>query len=544
MDPSELERDHLFQSKLRQGIEQKVLSLGLWPLTALPPSVMELHDLRGIALGAVRLEVEDGRVVRNEWMQSDDYRMQRPWQDLSQLGRLAGLEYVDVSCCRAIADLSPLQALPRLKGLYLLGNQQVTDFSPITAIESLEELDVTETGLTDYSQFAGLPQLRKVILFGKRGTADLSTLAALPHLEELLIIGDSSWTDLSFLTGLATLQRLKVRKLKAVADWSPVASLPQLRQLYIVECPGLTKFAPLQPLLPQLESLFMQQELSDLPIKHQSEDDYSRRRGVGWLNCVEKVRKYCKPGRKKPPTTKSDVPAVPDSLFVELRTAVRNAVLERIESGEFPTTSDGLYAVGVFVHLGDGGWVTLCHRTLEGLESPGSQFSPEDLAELGLTPDDTQDDEESESSHLSQKWSPAEWGTSESIADAEWKAILKAYHLKKLNEKGREAAYAEIGVRAPAAVILGLRDLDRDGAFGPPENRESLTLLAGLIDDEENPETLSQTVAVRFLNPESVAERFLHDWKAMWLEDGKTVESTEAAIAAARSSPLQEFLLA
>jgi predicted nucleotidyltransferase len=96
--------------------------------------------------------------------------------------------------------------------------------------------------------------------------SDLSPLASLTSLQTL----DLSWckqlNDLSPLAGLTSLQSLDLHSCKQLSDLTPLAGLTSIRRLRLSECLGVRRFAPLESLLPSLETLNLHCcKLDDLP---------------------------------------------------------------------------------------------------------------------------------------------------------------------------------------------------------------------------------------------------------------------------------------
>jgi internalin A len=140
------------------------------------------------------------------------------------LERLTSLQTLDLFRCLQLSDLSPLATLTSLQSLNLSGCIQLSgDLSPLASLASLQSLD-----LSDCEQLSG----------------DLSPLAGLTSLQSL---------------NLTMCQKLS-------GDLSPLASLTSLQSLNLSWCTGIRKFAPLEPLLPQLEELYLYNcQFDDLP---------------------------------------------------------------------------------------------------------------------------------------------------------------------------------------------------------------------------------------------------------------------------------------
>lgn len=197
----------------------------------------------------------------------------------------------------ALADLSPLRALPDLKFLEISAEYdpavskfvrgQLTDLAPLKGLP-LERLRIQGTAVHDLSPLQGMPlallrcdstEITDLSpLAGSRLTwldvvatpvADLSPLAGLPL--DFLSIGGTKVTDLSPLKGL-NLHHLFMHALK-ITDYSPIRNLP-LRSLkfdYLAERDA--------PLIRSMKSL---EKINDLPAA-----DFVARFGHPWECLVD-----------------------------------------------------------------------------------------------------------------------------------------------------------------------------------------------------------------------------------------------------------------
>jgi internalin A len=141
-----------------------------------------------------------------------------------ELAGLTSLQSLNLSSCRLSGDLSQLASLTSLQTLDLSGCGQLSgDLSPLASLTSLQTLDL-----------CGCKQL----------SGDLSPLADLASLQSL---------DLSLCSRLSD-------------DLSPLARLISLQSLNLSECTEIIKFAPLEPILPQLQHLYLYDcRFDDLP---------------------------------------------------------------------------------------------------------------------------------------------------------------------------------------------------------------------------------------------------------------------------------------
>jgi hypothetical protein len=150
--------------------------------------------------------------------------------------------------------LKTLNRLPRelanltlLQFLYLGGCMQLSgDLSPLAGLTNLRWLN-----LANCNQLSG----------------DLSPLACRTKLEWLILTNCNQLSgDLSPLAGLSSLQLLDLTGWRQLSDGSPLAGLTKLQSLGLSGCTEVRKFASLEPILPQLQHLYLYDcRFDDLP---------------------------------------------------------------------------------------------------------------------------------------------------------------------------------------------------------------------------------------------------------------------------------------
>lgn len=145
-----------------------------------------------------------------------------------ELGGLRALEEVDLSNTQ-ITDLSPLRGMTELQALAFNGTG-VRDLAPLAAMKALWHLSLFRTGVSDVSPLAGLTELWTLDLDQTR-VSDLSPLVGLTQLKNLYL-RDTEISDLSPLVGLTQLKNLWFDQTK-VSDLSPLAGLTELESLWL-----------------------------------------------------------------------------------------------------------------------------------------------------------------------------------------------------------------------------------------------------------------------------------------------------------------------
>jgi Leucine-rich repeat (LRR) protein len=103
--------------------------------------------------------------------------------DLRPLSSCTQLRELHIGGCRRLSDLSPLRECTLLEKLALYECPKVVSLAPLRA-RQLQELDLSQTGVTDLSPLQGLPALRSLnlLLCDVRNVAPLTSLSALTSL--------------------------------------------------------------------------------------------------------------------------------------------------------------------------------------------------------------------------------------------------------------------------------------------------------------------------------------------------------------------------
>ena len=158
-----------------------------------------------------------------------------------------------------ITDLTPLAGLTELRSLGVHGND-LEDLTPLAGLTNLEELRLGGGGnsganarISDLSPLSGLTKLRYLTLPPASQITDLSPLSSLTSLAYLNY--DGSWsssssglvTDLSPLSALTNLEELSVM-VGAVDDLSPLSTLTNLKSLMLMGAYYTPDLSPLSTL--------------------------------------------------------------------------------------------------------------------------------------------------------------------------------------------------------------------------------------------------------------------------------------------------------
>ena len=130
---------------------------------------------------------------------------------------------------REIENLEGLQHARSLTRLDL-GNNLISDITPLTGLTNLRSLTLYDNRITDINALSGLKQLQELVVPGNAIT-EIGLLSELVALEYLHLAGNL----ISDITPLAKLVNLEVLRLhrNAIMDISPLAGLTNLRHLTI-----------------------------------------------------------------------------------------------------------------------------------------------------------------------------------------------------------------------------------------------------------------------------------------------------------------------
>ncbi len=179
--------------------------------------------------------------------------------DLTPLAGLSSLQQLDLSGT-GVSDLAPLAGLTSLQQLSI-SFTQVSDLAPLAGLTSLRQLDLSRTEVSDLAPLAGLTSLQQLDLAGTQ-VSDLAPLAGLTSLQQLDLSG-TQVSDLAPLAGLTSLQQLYLAETE-VSDLTPLARLTSLQQLYLFLARQVSDLTPLAG-LSSLQQLYLSgTEVSDL----------------------------------------------------------------------------------------------------------------------------------------------------------------------------------------------------------------------------------------------------------------------------------------
>lgn len=144
---------------------------------------------------------------------------------IESLGLILGLESVSLVGNDLLTDASPLQDNIALKKLEIEGDE-ITDFQFLLELPMLEEVSLTGTGLKDGYFLSGLTGLRKLTLRNNQNLKSVVGLGGNTDMEWLSINGDMEGIEeIAALTGLKTLYLSGPKSVQYLAGLSELETL-------------------------------------------------------------------------------------------------------------------------------------------------------------------------------------------------------------------------------------------------------------------------------------------------------------------------------
>ena len=136
------------------------------------------------------------------------------------------LEFLTLGDCMFVEDISALEQLTSLKGLYLSNLDNLNDYSIFMKLTSLEELSIESTQLKSIDFLNVMPDLTYFALEGSK-VSNVEALSSCPNLTGLYLMENYSVEDYTPIGELTRLTTLTVFK----STHSPIPSLEKLTAL-------------------------------------------------------------------------------------------------------------------------------------------------------------------------------------------------------------------------------------------------------------------------------------------------------------------------
>ena len=214
---------------LGKASDEAIIAADMATLTRLEVPNKDIRDLTGLEFATNLTWLDLG----SEYASGDGYINDNNISDFSPLSSLTSLErlYLDNT---DIPNISVLSSLPNLTVLDLSYNS-ILDYSPLSKLTSLEGLSLRRIYLSDISDLisvlSGLPNLTVLNLNSNDTISDFSPLSSLPNLTRLSLHG-SSISDVSWISSLPNLEWL-ILGYNDISDITPLSNLTNLETVWL-----------------------------------------------------------------------------------------------------------------------------------------------------------------------------------------------------------------------------------------------------------------------------------------------------------------------
>ncbi len=150
------------------------------------------------------------------------------------IASLRGLEYLDISE-NELSDLSFVSELANLKVLYVEGNKEISDITPLSILEKLEALSISNTAVIDIQPLCALKKLNEISAAGN----------GIDNLEPISTLENLSWLDVrdNNIVDVSPLRKLKELEYLYLAG-NPIENLQTLKELPLISLDGIMELAP------------------------------------------------------------------------------------------------------------------------------------------------------------------------------------------------------------------------------------------------------------------------------------------------------------
>jgi len=202
----------------------------------------------------------DNNVMLATNASAEDVRFQKDWkvidvnnaEDTEEFGRhsivtlddFAGavnVEYLTLSGCINLTDISGLRNMPNIKVLELGACDNLEDLSAVSTLKDLDRIDIRYTKVRSLEPLRGLPLLRDINMGHCINIQDLSPLRDLASLLHINMLGCDGVKDLTPLSNHPSLLDINLSESRAVSDLTPLLSIPNLRSVAVTDCHNLTQ---------------------------------------------------------------------------------------------------------------------------------------------------------------------------------------------------------------------------------------------------------------------------------------------------------------
>eukprot|EP00438_Fugacium_kawagutii_P004167 Skav224688 [mRNA] locus=scaffold3171:74596:80657:+ [translate_table: standard] len=151
-----------------------------------------------------------------------------------EIGKLTGLQQLDLSYTKVTGDISSLQGLTQLHWLWLTKTKVAGDLSSLRGLTQLQGLLLRNTKVAgDLNSLQNITKLRQLKLCSTKVTGDLTSLQQLAQLQVLDLKNTKVTGDLASLQGLAKLQELYLDNTQVAGGVMSLQGLAQLKHFSV-----------------------------------------------------------------------------------------------------------------------------------------------------------------------------------------------------------------------------------------------------------------------------------------------------------------------
>lgn len=185
-------------------------------------------------------------------------------REVGYVTEMKQLEVLDLYAAKEITDYTPLTGMTQLRDLNLYMSK-AQDFSPLASLTGLEDVWLQFTSITDLEMLRGATGLKTLRASWCKGLVDISALEGKAYLEWLSLM-DTQVRDLTPLVGATQLNTLDLSS-TPVTDLSPLSELKGLKDLNLSKT-AVDDLSPLEGLVGLTSLRISKSQVTDLtPLK-------------------------------------------------------------------------------------------------------------------------------------------------------------------------------------------------------------------------------------------------------------------------------------
>ena len=158
------------------------------------------------------------------------------------------LEFLNISWCSSLCDISALPKFFNLKKLIMIGFKYSTQFQFIAQCFQLEILHQGQCDLVNLQHIQNLHNLTYLNVSHNESLLDLNPLYNLKKLNKLYLEECSNISDIYVISEFQDLKSLSITHNSKISDFKPLQDLTKLEDLELVNCDKLVDLGPISDL--------------------------------------------------------------------------------------------------------------------------------------------------------------------------------------------------------------------------------------------------------------------------------------------------------